>query len=331
MTDTQLLGYKEETTFGVNAFTTPATDQAFSFGDYLKDFEIPLPGNEIPLTPVYRLGTVLPVNLVEGATNVEFSIKFCPLHGYFWKWILGTVSGGATAVFKSSTTLPSLTIYVETEFGDHLYILGCVVRAADFYGDINLPMQVELHFTAAEVTTGTALTNKALANPTSLAITRAWGWADTDTATLDAHDVDPLDSPDIGGIQRIHLHVENIIRARITTKMVEAKKTGSAVTLTFDISATSSTATNEILMACRAQETNDFQYKWASGSYYWILNVNSLKMRSGPKGSQKVGSAQIPLYTIAGGAIYDSTRTDVDTTYLKNAVAVKISDGHTYA
>jgi hypothetical protein len=339
MTNTLLIGWKNETTYGVNAFTTPASDQAYSFGDYLDKHEIPLPGNEIPLTPVYRLGEVLPVNLVEGAKNVQFSLTFCPLHGYPWKWALGSVAGGATAVFKSAKgttkdlTLPSLTIYVETEFGDHLYIKGCVVESMDFYGDKDLPMQFTLRILGAEVETGTALTNKTLINPTSLAITKAWGWDNTDTALLDAHDVDPFDDPDVGGIQRVFLHVENILKKRFggsPSKVVQVQKTGEAVVFTFDVASTAATVDNEILKACRALETNDFQYKWASGVYYWILNVNNLKLRS-VKGAQKIGSGDPPVYTLSGQASYDSTRTDVDTTYLKNAVAVKISDGSTYA
>ena len=337
MTNTMLIGWKVETTYGTNAFTTPATDQAYEFGDYLDKHEIPLPWNEIPLTAVYRLGQVLPVNLYEGAKNVEFTITFCPLHGYFWKWALGTVSGGATAVFKSAKgtttdlSLPSLSIYIETEFGDHLYVLGCVVQSVDFFGDKDLPMQVTLKILGAECTTGTALTNKTLINPASLAITKAWGWKDTDTALIDAHDVDPLDDPDVGGIQRVHLHVENILKKRTTTKVVQVQKTGEAVVFTMDVASTSATVDNEILKACRAEETNDFQYKWLSGAYYWILNVNNLKLRSGPKATQKHGAGDPPVYTLSGSASYDSTRTDVDTTYLKNAVAVKISDGHTYA
>jgi hypothetical protein len=165
---------------------------------------------------------------------------------------------------------------------------------------------------------------------TSKKNTDAWGWDKTDTATLDAHDVDPLDTPDIGGIQRIHLHVENVFKTRVTDKVVEVHKIASAIVMNFDVAAMTATSANEILMAVRAKETNDFQYKWASGAYYWILNVNNLKMRSGPKGVAKMG-AEIPVYTIVGSCIYDSTRTEVDTTYLKNAVAVKISDGSTYA
>jgi hypothetical protein len=319
--------WKIESVYGTNAFTTPATDVGQFFGDYLKNQEIPIPWHTIEMTPVYRLGTTIPVNLVEGAKNVEFTMKFCPLGADEWKFALGdvTAGGGNPSTFKTSSTIASRTIYIETEYNEYIAILGCVVKSLDFYADKNMPTVFEIKFIAAEVVGYGPITTTA--NPiyhADLDITSAWGWSHSSAATLDAHNV----VAENGQIERIHLHIENMLKTRITTKIVSVKKVGAAVVLDFDIQSTA-VATNEIIMAIRAAEQNDFYYYWLSGALYWKLYVNNLKMRA-LSGSMKIDDGSPPVYTIVGTAFYDATRTDVAPAY-KTAVTVLVKDGVTYS
>lgn len=342
-----IAGWKKETTYGENAFDTPASDVATFFGEYLAQHEIPMPWHNIEMTPVYRLGNILPVNLVEGAKNVEFTMKFCPLSADEWKYALGGVSDDAgsppVTSFIPSSTIGSRTIYIKADNGEWVYVLGCVVRSIDFFADKDIPTQVDIKFLGAEVVKGTDLTNQAPVISTGCAITTAWGWTTIAAATLDVsgtymatpHNIDPTDTDanDLGQIIRVHVHVENVLRTRIRDKVVEIKKIAMVVMCTFDLAVKD--VNNEIVKAVQAGEVNDVYFYWLTGIYYWKMYINNLKMRP-MKCQMKVNDAEVPTYTIVGSACYDTTRTDtvpevneVKCGY-KTAITVVVKDGADY-
>lgn len=324
--------WKAEGTYGVNAFTNPATDVGYKFGKFLENHETPIPWNKTQYTPVYDIGVYCPTELVPGATNVEFKLKFCPLGADDWKYALGgvTAGGGAPSVFKVSSDVPSRSIYFETDFGDSVVAVGCVTRSIDFFVDKDLPMQVEITVVAAEVIAyGPITTTTPAIYNTNLAITKAWGHGNTSVVTLDTVDV----KGDAAQISRIHLHVENVFKKRVTTKIVEVKKVAVAVLLTYDIELKEAGASNKIIAELRddPDDIHDFYYKWLdpTSTYYWKMDVNNIKIGEGG-GVMKMVGADMDVYTVSGSALYDSSRTDTDDTYLKNAVAFAVKDGVTY-
>jgi hypothetical protein len=311
-------GWRAEVTYGVSPLAA-VDDYVYYFGDYKSKHEVPVPWHDIGLTPVFRLGNTTPVNLVEGAKDVEFSMRFCPLGADEFKYLLGTITGGNT--FTDSTVLPSRTIYIETDFDDAIVITGCVTKSLDFYADKNLLTEVEVKFLGAEVTQHAKLVPSSGSSPRfnpSLAIASSWGWGDNNAVKLDGTTIIGN-----GEINRVHVHVENILKPRVNDKVIEVRKVGSAVQIDFDVEAKDNT--NLIIQAVRTATTQDFYYKWLRTPYTWELWANNCKLRT-MKCIQKVGDSEVPIYSCSGQAFYDSTNTSYEAPF-----KFKASDGVTYS
>lgn len=317
---TMKAGFRAEAVYGTSVLAAGADDYVYAFGDYLAKHEIPIPWHEIPMLPVYRSGNTAPQNLVEGAKDVTFKIAFTMVSADMLKYVLGTVASGHT--FTNSSTLPSFTTYIETDWDDVIVITGCVVKGFDFYADKLMPTVIELTILGSEVAERVKLVPTAGSSPrypTGLGLTECWGWGNNNTLTLDTADI----IGDGGEIDRVHLHVENILKTRTSDKVVQVKKVGVGVELDFDIPAKDTT--NQLLRAVRDEETNDFYYKWLRGVYTMELWVNNCKFRK-MNSSQSIGQGGPPVYTIAGQAVYDSTNTGFE-----DAVKYKVVDGVTYS
>ena len=316
---TMKMGWRAEVAYATSVLAA-TDDYVYHFGDNDEKHEIPLPWHETTLTPVRRLGQTAPVDLIEGMRNVEFPLKFYPLSADELKYLLGTVTAGTT--FTPSTTLPSRTCYFEMDNGDVVIVTGCVTKSADLYFDKLLPTEFQINVLGSICAEHGALAPSSGSSPryhADLDITSAWGWGDRDETKLDTTDI----IGDDGEINRIHVHVENLLLPRTSDKIIEIKKVGYALSVDFEIPAKNKN--NLIVQAVRTDDTNDLYYKWERGTSTWELWVNNMKLRS-QKVTVQVGDATWPVYVIAGQAYYSSANTGFE-----DAIKFKAVDGVTYS
>lgn len=317
-------GWRAESQYGVDPLGA-TDDYVYFFGDYKPEHDIPQPWHDIPCTPVFRLGNTAPVGLIEGAKDVVFTLRFCPLAADEWKYLLGTVTGGNTFTnLAAGGAMPSRTIYFETPWGDIVVAKGCVVQEFDFFADRvrDTLTEMEVTFMAAEVAEHAELVPSSGSSPryhASLGITSAWTWAHMNACQLDQTTM----IGDAGEIDRIHVRGVNQLAVRKSTKAIQVKKVGFAVEIDFDIPVKATTQL--VLRAIRDGTVDEFYYKWLRSAYYWELSANNIKFRK-LRAHQRVYPAAQPVYTIGGSACYDSTNTGYE-----EALKFKAVDGVTYS
>jgi hypothetical protein len=296
-------GWLNETTYGTSAITTAI----FPFGDNVDKDEMPIPWAEIQTTPVFQIGTTPPVNVVEGAKKCEFSIIFRLRTCEMFKYVLGAVNAG---VFSISSTIPSFSTYIETSWGDKLIARGCVIQGMDIFAEWYEPLRVKIDIVCADVVE-TTITSPTCAYATG-AKAKCWHWGDNDALKVDTVDA----AGDGGEIKRVYVTINNMLKTRKSDKIVQVKKIGTQVGMTFDIQAKDKA--NLLVRAVRDAETNAFSYEWKDTADKTLKIESAALVLRALQAAEKMTDDEAPLY-VAGGIAYGA-----------NAFKLTVSDGVTY-
>jgi hypothetical protein len=256
-----IIGWHAETTFGTSLIS-PTDDHVTAFGADVDDSEHPIPWYKIEHSTIWNPADARPRYGAGGVPDIdEFKVRVAMVGADEFKYALGTV---AANVFTMSTTLPSRTVYIETDWGDVLECRGCVTKALDIFANQGEPIILEVTMKAATVVAMAS----ALAPTDGLATARfhgdlndeaAWGWGDNDALEYGGATIHGY-----GEITRIHARIQNILNIRRTNGVIASvKKKASVVELDFTIE--NALKTSPIVLGMRTPTVDDFTYEWARG------------------------------------------------------------------
>jgi hypothetical protein len=309
------IGWKEESAWGTNPLTTPASDTVQYFG--VDDYDREHPWHEQSNTLLTQNNELRQVDAIPGMKKLGFKHKTNLVDGSEWLYALGKKTGNAPTVFTiGSANWKSRAVY--SEIGDDVVTaLGCYTENFDFIADIESPIITETTFKGKKVVTDTKITTAT--NPVfraSLNSTKGWGWHQSNTLTYN--------SVSLGNIKRIHVGIHNVLDEKtsiMSDELQEIERLGCFVLCDFDcwLDGTANDLIAKFRAAFSEGATNNFKYKFLRNtSYYQQIEVHNLKFESV---KIPVTNSKYVAYHVVGVAYYDGSN---------EPITVTVNDGGTY-
>lgn len=189
------LGWIEEVVEGTSPIVVGTA--VTSFGNEQKYKH---PWHDNPLSPNFSNQQLYAVDLLLGRNNLDFDIEYDYVHGWMWKYLLGTPTNPSGSIYRFIKGTPgaikSRTIYSEVD-GDYVEATGCKIKQAEIAFALDKYIKVTENIWGWESATRTQITASPnptrstglLANITSAA---PKGYIDIGTQTYNAVAQNPL-------------------------------------------------------------------------------------------------------------------------------------------